>query len=134
MSGLLERTSGRRAFIGGALAGSAVLVSGPTHGTLTLNANGSFTYTPPAGVSGAVGFTYQVCLPAPFASTCSTATVTINVNTGTLLAADDDFSGAPVLPGGTTPSVLANDSLNGVSPPAAGNNNSGAMAGPRYKP
>lgn len=28
MSGLLERTSGRRAFIGGALAGSAVLVSG----------------------------------------------------------------------------------------------------------
>ena len=99
--------------------GSTFSVVGSTPAGLVLNADGSFTYTPSAGVSGAVGFTYQVCLPAPFASTCSTATVTINVNTGTLLAADDDFSGAPVLPGGTTPSVLANDALNGVSPPAA---------------
>ena len=27
---------------------TAVLVTGPSHGTLTLNANGSFTYTPAA--------------------------------------------------------------------------------------
>src|SRR5207247_9472478 len=31
---------------------TAVLVSGPTHGTLTLNANGGSTYTPTANYSG----------------------------------------------------------------------------------
>ncbi|MCX7750490.1 MAG: Ig-like domain-containing protein, partial [Candidatus Bipolaricaulota bacterium] len=37
----------------------AELVSGPTVGTLTLNSNGSFTYTPPAGYTGQVTFTYR---------------------------------------------------------------------------
>ena len=36
----------------------AVLKSEPTHGTLTLNADGSFTYTPQAGYIGADQFTY----------------------------------------------------------------------------
>ena len=31
---------------------TAVLVTGPGHGTLTLNANGSFTYTPAANYNG----------------------------------------------------------------------------------
>jgi VCBS repeat-containing protein len=38
---------------------TAVLVSGPAHGSLTLNANGSFTYTPAAGYTGADSFTYK---------------------------------------------------------------------------
>jgi hypothetical protein len=38
---------------------TAVLVSGPAHGTLTLNANGSFTYTPTANYNGADSFTYK---------------------------------------------------------------------------
>ena len=38
---------------------AAVLVSGPTNGTLTLNANGSFTYTPNAGFHGKDSFTYN---------------------------------------------------------------------------
>ncbi len=99
-------------------AGSTWSVQGATPPGLVFNADGSFTYTPPAGTLGAVTFTYQVCLPAPNAAQCGTASVTLNVNTGTLVAGDDSFSG--IAPGGATPSVLANDSLNGVSPPAAG--------------
>ncbi|MEP7074789.1 MAG: Ig-like domain-containing protein [Acidobacteriota bacterium] len=37
---------------------SAILVDGPTHGVLVLNANGSFTYTPTAGYFGQDSFTY----------------------------------------------------------------------------
>src|SRR5207237_565536 len=36
----------------------AILVAGPTHGTLTLNPNGSFTYVPSAGYQGNDNFTY----------------------------------------------------------------------------
>ena len=52
----------------GVLAGSsdpggesltAVLDSGVSHGTLTLNSNGSFTYTPTAGYTGTDAFTYH---------------------------------------------------------------------------
>lgn len=38
---------------------SAVLVSGPANGALTLNADGSFSYTPTVGFNGDDGFTYQ---------------------------------------------------------------------------
>ena len=38
---------------------AAVLVSGPAHGALTLNANGSFTYTPAADFNGADSFSYK---------------------------------------------------------------------------
>ena len=37
---------------------TASVVNGPTHGTLTLNSNGSFTYTPTSGYYGADSFTY----------------------------------------------------------------------------
>ena len=42
-----------------AIALTAVLVSGPAHGTLTLNADGSFTYTPDANYNGTDSFTYK---------------------------------------------------------------------------
>jgi VCBS repeat-containing protein len=38
---------------------TAALVGGPAHGTLTLNANGSFTYTPSANFNGSDQFTYK---------------------------------------------------------------------------
>jgi VCBS repeat-containing protein len=38
---------------------TAVLASGPANGSLTLNANGSFSYMPAAGFSGTDGFTYR---------------------------------------------------------------------------
>ena len=37
----------------------ASLVSGPAHGTLVLNVDGSFTYTPAANFNGVDGFTYR---------------------------------------------------------------------------
>ena len=37
---------------------TAVLVAGPTNGSVTLNANGSFTYTPNSGFNGQDSFTY----------------------------------------------------------------------------
>src|SRR5204862_280175 len=39
---------------------AAVLLTGPTNGTLTLNANGGFTYTPAVGFGGFDAFTYRV--------------------------------------------------------------------------
>jgi VCBS repeat-containing protein len=38
---------------------TAVLVSGPSHGTVAVNADGSFTYTPAANYNGSDGFTYK---------------------------------------------------------------------------
>src|SRR5207249_6090059 len=38
---------------------TAVVVTGPSHGTLALNANGSFTYTPAANFNGPDSFTYK---------------------------------------------------------------------------
>jgi alpha-tubulin suppressor-like RCC1 family protein/uncharacterized protein YkwD/plastocyanin/thiol-disulfide isomerase/thioredoxin/uncharacterized membrane protein YphA (DoxX/SURF4 family) len=59
---------------GGSL--TAALVSGPSNGTLSLNANGSFTYTPNAGFSGTDTFTYKA---SDGATDSSPATVTIVV-------------------------------------------------------
>src|SRR5207244_354542 len=38
---------------------NAVLVSQPTHGNLTLNSNGSFSYVPAANYNGSDSFTYK---------------------------------------------------------------------------
>ena len=38
---------------------TAILVSNPSHGTVTLNSDGSFTYTPTAGYAGTDSFTYE---------------------------------------------------------------------------
>ncbi len=40
---------------------TASLVSGPAHGTLTLNSNGSFSYTPTTTYFGSDSFTYKAC-------------------------------------------------------------------------
>src|SRR5207249_3713887 len=38
---------------------TAIQVTGPAHGTLALNATGSFTYTPAANYNGSDSFTYK---------------------------------------------------------------------------
>ena len=55
---------------------TAVLVTGPAHGTLTLNPDGSFTYVPDANFNGVDTFTYQA---SDGTATSTPVTVTLNV-------------------------------------------------------
>ena len=61
-------------------------VSGPSHGTLTLNADGSFTYTPDPGYSGTDTFTYHA---TDGYLTSTDATVTIDVTSTAYLSSSD---------------------------------------------
>ncbi len=99
---------------------TAVLVTGPTQGTLTLNANGSFTYTHTGPTLGSDAFTYRA--QDSLGAQSAPATVTINIINVAPTAAGDSFNGVgnTELRVGTGPSahpsavvagsVLANDS------------------------
>ena len=92
---------------------TAHLAGGPAHGTVTLNADGSFTYTPAGGFFGADTFTYTA---ADDVNTSAPATVTITVSQAPPLvtaptAVDDNYAtdqdAALTAPAAT--GVLAND-------------------------
>jgi uncharacterized delta-60 repeat protein len=72
----------------------ALLATPPAVGTLALSANGAFTYTPPAGFSGPVSFTYRA---SDGSAQSSPALVSIAVGAGFVKIVS---SGDPV-PGGT---------------------------------
>ena len=55
-------------------------VTNPSHGNVTFNSDGTFVYTPNTDYAGDDSFTYQVCLPSPNATICSTATVLISID------------------------------------------------------
>ncbi|MEZ5416278.1 MAG: Ig-like domain-containing protein [Vicinamibacterales bacterium] len=100
---------------GGAL--SAVLDTTATSGTLVLNTNGGFTFTPAAGFSGPVTFTYHA---ANSGGSSSPVTVTITVNAGTPTTAADSYSTSfNTALNVSAPGVLANDAANGGSGLAA---------------
>ncbi|WP_226940746.1 Ig-like domain-containing protein, partial [Pseudomonas sp. K5] len=83
----------------------------PTNGTAVANGDVSISYTPTGAFVGTDSFTYQVCLPAPGGTVCDTATVSVTVSATTLTAVADDFTATPIAPatGGSTTSVLLND-------------------------
>ncbi|MFC1547207.1 Ig-like domain-containing protein [Candidatus Neomarinimicrobiota bacterium] len=85
---------------------TAVLVTAPGTGTLNLNADGSFTYSPAPGYNGNVNFTYA----ASDGDLSDEGTVAINVGAvnDAPLAVDDEASTNEDTP--ATIAVLANDS------------------------
>src|SRR6185437_2499679 len=86
---------------------SAILVSGPAHGSLTLNADGSFTYTPAADYNGPDSFTYKA---NDGLADSNVATVSINVgpvNDAPVAVADSFSTSEDKSVGGN---VLTNDS------------------------
>ena len=88
---------------------SAVLVSGPSNGTLTLNANGSFTYTPAANYSGPDSFTYRAN-DGSASSNAATVSITVNPVNDAPTAANDAYSTNEDTPlTVAAPGVLAND-------------------------
>ncbi|MDC7998777.1 Ig-like domain-containing protein, partial [Gilvibacter sediminis] len=105
---------------------TVTLVTGPSNGTLVLNADGTYTYTPDTDFVGEDTFEYQVC-DAGNPVACDTAIVTIEViddpilendppvanndtNTtevdtpvsGTVIANDYDMDGDPIVVTGNT--------------------------------
>ncbi|WP_293267770.1 tandem-95 repeat protein, partial [Neptunomonas sp.] len=88
------------------------LATSASNGTIVVNADGTFTYTPIANFSGADSFTYTI---TDLNGDVSTATVTVNVapvNDGAPVAADDAFTtllGTPITI--TEGQLFSNDTL-----------------------
>ena len=85
---------------------SAVLLSGTTHGALTLNRGGSFRYTPANGFSGVERFTYKTTDSSGESSTPAAVTIHVTPVLGPV--------GAYELPAGATLSVWAPGVLAGA--------------------
>ncbi|WP_230177080.1 tandem-95 repeat protein, partial [Aquabacterium sp. CECT 9606] len=86
---------------------SATLVAGPSHGTLVLNTDGSYTYTPATNFNGTDAFTYKAN-DGTANSALATVTITVNAINDVPMAVNDSASVNEdgVLNGST---VLAND-------------------------
>ena len=69
---------------------TSVLVTGPAHGSVTLNADGSFSYTPKTGFIGTDQFTYE---DVQGSTVSNVATVTIAVNPKTYIVTNTNDSG-----------------------------------------
>jgi hypothetical protein len=65
-------------------------VSGPSHGTLTPNPNGTFSYTPAPNFNGTDSFTYKANDGQPN-SNVATATITVSPVNDAPVAANDSY-------------------------------------------
>jgi VCBS repeat-containing protein len=88
--------------------GTVTVTQAPTHGTLTLNADGSFAYTPSANFAGTDSFTYTLSDGVNQSTAAATITIVDQADpptaTNDTLTVADDGSGHTV-------DVLANDSF-----------------------
>ncbi len=88
---------------------TAILVSGPAHGMLTLNANGSFTYIHDGSETTSDSFTYKAN-DGSLDSNVATVTITVTPVNDAPFAQNDSYT---VAEGGTlnvaAPGVLSND-------------------------
>lgn len=107
---------------------TAVLVSNVSHGALTLNSNGSFSYTPVANYNGLDSFTYKAT-DGESDSNTTTVTITINpVNDAPVAVANSYSTAEDTVVTIDYSSLLANDSdidgntisISGVSSPVHG--------------
>ena len=88
---------------------SAAVVSGPSHGTVALNANGSFTYTPASNYNGADSFTYKAN-DGSADSNVATVNLTVTAVNDPPVANNDAYSTKPnATRSVAAPGVLAND-------------------------
>jgi Bacterial Ig domain len=89
---------------------TAAKLTNPAHGTVTLNANGSFTYQPTAGYVGSDSFTYEARILNLGILLTDPATVRLTITNAAPTAANDSYS---MTMGGTltvaAPGVMAND-------------------------
>jgi len=97
---------------------TAQLASGPSHGTLTLGSNGSFTYTPTTNYTGSDSFTYKA---SDGALISTTATVSISTVTSSTILFTDNFTQTPAPPDPQSPWtgllgtwVISNGALQGI--------------------
>jgi VCBS repeat-containing protein len=88
---------------------SAALVSGPSHGTLQVNANGSFTYTPNANYNGADSFTYKVSDRVADSNVATVALTVKGVNDAPAAGADAYATDEDATLTVAAPGVLGND-------------------------
>src|SRR6185295_20324277 len=108
----------------------AVLVSQPMHGTLTLNANGSFTYVPNADFLGTDAFTYAAADHLDAVGNTVTVTLTVaikavaqtvngggTVNTGSTVTPTDPLASAVTTPSAATIQI-AQGVIAGSQPPS----------------
>ncbi len=106
---------------------SAVLVAAPTHGTLTLNGDGSFSYFAAPGYVGADSFTYRA---SDGAGISAPATVTLTVSPRLSLLALDPEPNSSAAAGSAPITLRFSHSLDPATV-SAGVGVSGGMTGPR---
>jgi len=89
---------------------TAALVAPPQHGTLSLNANGGFTYTPPPNFFGSVTFTYRASDGIALGNQATVALVVCDCPNVPPVAVNDSFHVARNQALSiSVPGVLAND-------------------------
>ena len=130
-----DTVGGAAAVIGGNISAPTLTNTGGLTG-LVINADG--TLTVPAGVTpGTYTATYQICaLAVP--TSCDSATVPITVAAPVVDAVNDPLAIIPAT-GGTVPTVVSNDTVDGAPAVIGGNisaptlTNNGGPRGPRHQ-